>query len=427
MKVVQTVILSLLIFISPINTKDRNQIHQKKQSSEQKNNISMRDSGPPRILITTTYFPAFAGRFILNMITGLIDHGFDVFIYAKKRGPEWHHQNITEYNLMSKVFYGTIPPLHNFDIVLAQFGYCGVDFVEPIQKLPPQARPLLITCFRGADITKHIKQKLTNYDQLFADGNLFLPVCDYFKQLLIKNGCNKQKITTLYSAIDCQTFVPKQKHKEQKRSHTKRSIGKFTLVSTSRLVEKKGITYAIQAVAKLLPKYPNLHYNIVGFGELYDDLKKQIKKLNVTANIHLLGRKTELEIITLLQQADLFTLPSITAQSGDQEGIPNAAKEAMSCGLPVILTEHAGNAELVIPGTGLLVPEKNIDELAKAIEYLMKHPKKRLRMGRFARKYVTKNFSTTIVIQQLVAIINQLIAKHQNNPLSISSSNTTNL
>jgi colanic acid/amylovoran biosynthesis glycosyltransferase len=354
------------------------------------------------------------------MITGLIDNGFDVFIYTKKRGPEWQHPNIIKYNLMQKVSYGKISPLHNFDIVLAQFGYRGVDFVELIQKLPPQIRPLLITCFRGADITKHIKQKLTNYDQLFTHGSLFLPVCDYFKDLLIKNGCDKEKIKILYSAIDCQTFVPTQTHKKQKHimqqkySHDKRSIGKFTLISTSRLVEKKGITYAIQAVAKLLPKYPNLHYNIVGFGELYDDLKKQIKNLNATANIHLLGRKTESEIIPLLQQANLFTLPSITAQSGDQEGIPNAAKEAMSCGLPVILTEHAGNAELVIPGTGLLVEEKNVVELANAIEYFMKNPQKRLQMGHFARKYVTEKFDTSIVIQELVAIIHELFARHKN-------------
>ena len=256
----------------------------------------------------------------------------------------------------------------------------------------------------------------TSYSNLVI---FFLPVCNYFKDLLIKNGCDEEKITTLYSAIDCKTFVPTQTQNRQKLIPQKqllvnRSHSKFTLISTSRLVEKKGITYAIQAVAKLLPKYPNLHYNIVGFGELHKRLKRQIKNLNATANIHLLGRKTESEIVVLLQQADLFTLPSATAQSGDQEGIPNAAKEAMACGRAVILTHHAGNAELVIPGTGLLVHEKNIDELANAIEHLMKHPQQRLRIGRFARKHVAQTFDTTIVVQQLVDLITTLLAEHEN-------------
>lgn len=418
MKLLKKIILFSLVCVTTIGTKERN-LERQKKTTEQKTNKPIRRSGPPRVLVATTYFPAFAGRFILNMITGLIDNGFDVFIYAKKHGPKWQHPNITKYNLMSKVFYGKIPPLHHFDVVLAQFGYRGVDFVKPLQKTLPQVRPLLITCFRGADITKHIKEKLTNYDKLFELGDLFLPVCNYFKDLLIKNGCDEEKITTLYSAIDCKTFVPTQTQNRQKLIPQKqllvnRSHSKFTLISTSRLVEKKGITYAIQAVAKLLPKYPNLHYNIVGFGELHKRLKRQIKNLNATANIHLLGRKTESEIVVLLQQADLFTLPSATAQSGDQEGIPNAAKEAMACGRAVILTHHAGNAELVIPGTGLLVHEKNIDELANAIEHLMKHPQQRLRIGRFARKHVAQTFDTTIVVQQLVDLITTLLAEHEN-------------
>ena len=103
----------------------------------------------------------------------------------------------------------------------------------------------------------------------------------------------------------------------------------------------------------------------------------------------MVGWKTQNEIIQLLQQSDIFVLPSVTAPNGSQEGIANALKEAMLIGVPVVSTYGAGTAELVANGkNGLLVPQKNVMVLVKAIQDLIIHPKKRDRLGRAGREKV---------------------------------------
>jgi len=160
-------------------------------------------------------------------------------------------------------------------------------------------------------------------------------------------------------------------------------------MSVGRLIEKKGLRYAIEAVAKIVRKYPFIEYVIVGDGYERANLKRLIRNLDVNDNVQLVGWKTQNEIVQLLQQSDIFVLPSVTSCIGSQEGIANALKEAMLIGVPVITTYGAGTAELVANGkNGLLVPQKNVMALVKAIQDLIIHPKKRDRLGRAGREKV---------------------------------------
>lgn len=362
---------------------------------------ALRTNKKLKILFTTTYFPAFDGRFILNLIKGCIDAGHDVAIFAKYMGPKTTHELVSLYKLKKRTYYGAIPSnFHEYDIIFSQFGYRGQDFAPLLQNLPNKKKPKLVTCFRGADITKFIKNNPHRYDELFRVGTLFLPVCEYFKNLLIRLHCNPNKIVVLHSAIDCNAFSfkpPKLLPKET-----------YKILSVSRLVEKKGIQFTIQAMSSILKKHPNVHYTIVGDGIMRAELERLVRKLNLQKNITFKGRLQEKEIIKLLHSSHVFVLPSITAKDGDQEGIPNALKEAMSCGLPVIATNHAGNSELVIPNSGFLVNEQDPEAIADKVCYLIEHQEEWRQMGVIGRKHVLENFEMNVINQKLITLFESL-------------------
>ena len=127
----------------------------------------------------------------------------------------------------------------------------------------------------------------------------------------------------------------------------------------ARLVEKKGLEHAIAAFGLIADRYPDCTYNIVGDGVLRARLTEQIRALGLRRRVILRGWASQPDVIRWMRESSVLVAPSVTAPSGDEEGIPNALKEAMCLGIPVIATDHAGIPELVQDGiTGVLVPER---------------------------------------------------------------------
>lgn len=364
--------------------------------------VSTQDS-PLKVLVVTRNFPSVTGVAVLNQITGLLDLGVDVHICAKNKGN--YVPELDTYNLLSRTTYGylNVPDLDSFDIIYCQSGSSGFDFAKIKKKFRLKGK--LVTCFRGQDISKVLVSHPHKYDQLFKSGVLFLPVCDYFKSRLIQLGCDPKKIITHHSALSLEKF-------DFNPRSVKKNEDTVMLVTVGRLIKKKGLEYSIKAVAQLLQKYPNLHYTIVGPGELYDSLQQLIQDLGVAHNISLKGYAPLDQVISFLQNSDIFILSSITDDCGDQEGIPNVLKEAMACGLPVISTFHAGVPELVENGkSGLLVPEKNVAALVDAIDYLLIHPEQWSKMGTIGRKKVEQEYDKQIINKRLVELFKLVLER----------------
>lgn len=361
-------------------------------------------SRPLKIFFIVGHFPAPSQTFVLNQMTGLIDRGHEVSIFSFHRDyPKNVHPDIEKYKLLDHVLYKKLPSvLPDCDIVFCQFGYHG----KKIFEIPAIAQWLknkkVVTCLRGSDITTRFIRKPYKYAKLFRMGDLFLPVCDYFKKLLMSCGCPEEKIVVHHSAIDCEKFFFK------RRVLPKR--GPVRLMSVCRLVEKKGIKYAINAVAEVIKHYPNIVYYIVGDGPEYDYLKRLISQLHMQKKIILCGWKSQSEVIEMLNQSHIFLLPSVTASDGNEEGIPNALKEAMAMGLPVIATWHAGNPELIEDGiSGFLVSQRNATEIADKIMYLLEHSQDWPAMGMAARTTVEDQFETKKTTEKLEQIFYQLL------------------
>ncbi len=367
---------------------------------------SSHKSQPLNILFVVGHFPAPSQIFILNIMTGLIDRGHNVFIFSVYKDKyENIHPNIKKYRLLDRVFYEKFPfDLPECDVVFCQFGYLGNRIMRMKNSEKWLKKRKLVVCFRGADITSHLEKEQAMYKKLFVQGDLFLPVCDYFKNRLIDLGCDSDKIIVHHSAIDCAQFFFKT------RKIPKDGI--IRCVSVCRLVEKKGIDFAIKAIASVAEKHPNIHFTIVGDGPERKNLEQLVKKLKIEDKVTFNGWAMQADVVSILSKSHIFLLPSRTGSDGNEEGIPNALKEAMATGLISVGTWHAGNAELIQDKvSGFLVAEKNEIELAQAIEHIIEHPESWEAIGRAARKTVKDHFETKRSIQKLEKIFYGLLNK----------------
>jgi colanic acid/amylovoran biosynthesis glycosyltransferase len=362
---------------------------------------------PLKILFVVGNFPAPSQVFILNMITGFIDRGHDVsiFAYNKFELVEDIHPNIDKYHLMERVTYEHFPKRSNdYDIVFCQFGYLGAR-VWNLRYLHTWLKMRkLVVCFRGADISKHLRIYGRLYKPMFKFVDLVLPVCHYFKPKLIKLGCDKNKIKVHHSAIDCSLFdFSIKKMTENEPIH---------LISVSRLVKKKGIDYAIRAMAIVAQKHPNIHFTIVGSGPEKEHLMSLVEIHQLQDKVTFYGWATQEEVISLLQQSHIFLLPSRTAPNGDEEGIANALKESMAMGLISVGTWHAGTPELIEDHiSGFLVPERDTQKLASAIEYIIEHPNEWESIALTARKKIEDEFETKKSVEKLEKIFYKLCSR----------------
>jgi len=369
-----------------------------------------------KILFVTSKFPYATRPYTDNQIVGLLDKGHEVYILAQYPGEQADYPLIKQYNFLEKTYYfeqiegdAAMPDaLKDIDIIYCQFAgrlaeYC----LRLIDEKNMDAR--FIVCLRGGDATSTLLNNPHQYDDLFVKADLFMPVCEYFKNNIIRYGCNSEKILVHHSAIDCTKFRYKARIKP--RDGTVR----FIIVAT--LSERKGIRYALYAIDKLRKKYPNIKLTIIG-GERFRKEKAEIVINNLIRELHLeqyvtlLGFRLHNQIITELNRAHIFLLTSYTRDNGVQEGIPNALMEAMATGLPVISTYNGGIPELVEDGiSGFLVPEKNVDVLVAKMAYLIKYPKCWGSMGKAGSEQVNKEHNRDKATDTLVDIFFSVLEK----------------
>ena len=117
---------------------------------------------------------------------------------------------------------------------------------------------------------------------------------------------------------------------------------------------------AIEACRQLKARGVDFRYRILGIGPWERRLRTLIEQYELETHVEMPGFKPSHEVKAMLDEADVFLLPSVTGADGDMEGIPVALMEAMAVGIPVVSTLHSGIPELIKSDhSGWLVPENN--------------------------------------------------------------------
>ncbi len=169
--------------------------------------------------------------------------------------------------------------------------------------------------------------------------------------------------------------------------------GEWRIVQACRLIPKKGILTAIEAMRSVVERYPRLKFILCGDGPQWPALEEAAARAGLSEAVVFRGWLDQASLRNEFARAHLFLHPSELAKDSDQEGVPNSMLEAMATGLPVVATRHGGIPEAVEDGRdGFLVPERSPAELASAILRLLESPAQLAALSSQARTSVVDNF-----------------------------------
>jgi colanic acid/amylovoran biosynthesis glycosyltransferase len=181
-------------------------------------------------------------------------------------------------------------------------------------------------------------------------------------------------------------------------------------VQAGRLIEKKGLPVTLRAFAAFLAQYPNAQLTIAGEGPLLGELKKLAHELNIDGRVSFTGFISQSQLRDVYFRSHIFLHPSQTGQDGNQEGVPNSMLEAMATGLPVFATRHGGIPEAIENGvSGVLVPERDHEALARALLHGAQNPDFLSRIARSGAQVVRKEFDLNSQAQRLENVYLRLI------------------
>jgi glycosyltransferase involved in cell wall biosynthesis len=204
------------------------------------------------------------------------------------------------------------------------------------------------------------------------------------QELALAQDIPGEKIRVIPNAVDRQTYRPSPQGEARRLLGI--SGGERFIVAVGMLVQGKGHHILVRAFSRLLEKHRDLRLVLIG-GETHEpryprELRKLIGELGLADRAVLAGSQSPQRVVTWLQAADLFALPTF------DEGCCNAILEAMACGLPVVTTPVGDNAALIDPPRrGLLAPVKNADALAEVLEAALSQSWDRGEIARHGAEY----------------------------------------
>lgn len=404
-----------------------------------------------RVAFLVSTFPKLSETFILNQITGLLDAGHDVTIFAQRRPEtELQHSVVDEYALLDRTVYADAPSsyaevlallsdiarhhpdaiphviesirrgkaggerlanlrllldrsdLSTYDVLHGHFGTTclSFDFLLTDDRFGVASDIPFVTSFYGYDVSEVLSRDPDTYATLFPHCDAVTALSDDMMEKLADAGCPTDKIVKQQLAIDTEQYQFSLRHRP--------ADGPIEVFTIARFTEKKGLRYAVDAIAQLTTEY-DISYRIAGDGPLRERIESRIDRRGIGDAVETLGWVDQATIKRELANAHVFLLPSVTASDGDQEGTPTVLLEAQATGLPVVSTYHAGIPEIVDDGeSGILVPERNVDALADGLRMLFDSPDRWSRMGRRGRELVEQSHSIPAMTRRLELLYRRL-------------------
>ncbi len=228
----------------------------------------------------------------------------------------------------------------------------------------------------------------------------WLVTCTSFNVRYLKElASDPSKVELLYHGLDLSRFATfSGKHHAADGTDPLKPV---KLISVGRAVTKKGYDDLLNAL-KLVPADLHWHLTHIGGGPLLGNLKQQAEQLGLQPKIIWCGALSQKEVLNRLQSSDIFVLASRIAEDGDRDGLPNVLMEAQSQKVAVVSTNVSAIPELITSGeNGLLVPERDPESLAVAIEELIRNPGLRKKYSESGDQNLRVNFDADKLIGKL--------------------------
>jgi glycosyltransferase involved in cell wall biosynthesis len=256
--------------------------------------------------------------------------------------------------------------------------------------------------FDVGPIRRKIYSLFDHFSEKFVDR--FLVVSDVLKDKMIRgHGIPAEKVIRIYNGIEVDHYIPQDQNGSRERIRNEFNIDADTLLigSIGRLVWQKGLEHLVQAMPKVLNQFPQTKVLIAGEGPLKDELEALAQKLKVGE--HIIFANFRKDIREILSAINILIVPSLL------EGFPMITLEGMAMAKPIIATGIDGIREQIVDGeSGILIPPKDPDAIAKAIVRLSTEKDFSQNLGLEGRRRVEKEFTVEKMVYETEKVYESL-------------------
>jgi len=231
-------------------------------------------------------------------------------------------------------------------------------------------------------------------------------VCQVGAERFVRVGAvPAHKMRYLPNGVDPTIFAPDAEVRRKIRA----DLGvenAFAWLAVARFEEPKDHFTMVRAFAMLpAPSQARSVLLLAGDGPLRAQIEDEASTLGVQSRVRFLGIRRD--IANLMNASDAYVMSSAW------EGLPNVLLEAHACGLPIVATDVGGNREIVADGvTGFLVPPRQPEALARAMEQMMQMEEQaRRQMGDRGREHIVQNYSLEHVVQRWESLYRELLIR----------------
>lgn len=269
-----------------------------------------------------------------------------------------------------------------------------------LKKLGYIKKPIVINIQEGKNLkTQFLPTRLLR-NLIVKTPDHFIVISRYLEDFLLKMGIKKEKISIIPNGVDIGKFKPV----SDSLLRQNLNLGDNRVIITiSRLVGKNGISDLINAFTIIKDRISNVRLVIVGSGFLENDLREQVRKLDLERSILFLGQINHDKLPEYLSVADVFVRPSLS------EGLGTAFLEAMACGVPIIGTSVGGIPDFLKNGyTGLFCNPGDPTDIAEKIIKILNDDELGHRLAENGRKLVEEKYNWEIVAEKFKKIYERI-------------------
>jgi glycosyltransferase involved in cell wall biosynthesis len=222
----------------------------------------------------------------------------------------------------------------------------------------------------------------------------------------LEAGFDKARLDWMPNPVDTDYFRPcPPEERAQCRRELRVAADAALVVFVGRLDHPKRLPSLLRAFARLVAERPRAILALIGDGHLRDELVSQIAQLHLQRNVVLTGRVPTSGVLKWLHAADAFTLIS------EVEGLPCSLIEAMSAGVPPVVSSIPAHTQLIDDGVDGLVTELGNEEaIASALLRLLDDPALSNRLASAARLRMLEQFATSRVVDRYETLFAQCTA-----------------
>lgn len=355
------------------------------------------------LLLTEDYPPAIGG--VQSYLSGLWRHlPADASTVITQEHPDAAAWDVTQpYTIVRTPMRGWTyprwrPSLSALERVVAEVRpeaiVCGKALFEgravrALRKKTPM--PYVVMTY-AMEVATWLRRWKTRADlhAVLADASRVLVINEQTKRLLHTHGVPDAKLVKMYPGVDDEFFERPASVDEFRARHGLQD--KRVLVTTCRLVSRKGVDVVLESLPALLREIPQLVYLMIGDGPKRERLQAQAERLGIASHVRFLGRTSPDDLRSALNVADVFVLTPRT-EGADSEGFGIVYLEAAAAGVCSLGTRAGGVPEAVLHNeTGLLVPENDSTAVTSELRRLLTDTDLRTRLAAAAKKRAEKEF-----------------------------------